>query len=50
MLQETKVYEERLKALIRSMRPLNEVMALNAKGSEGGLVIHWNLIEILSEH
>lgn len=45
-LQETKITGEKLEEILRKMKPRYEVVAMDVKGSAGGITIIWNPTEV----
>ena len=49
MVQETKIQKEKLKDIINTLKPHQQVIAIYARGSAGTLAILWNQGEIFFE-
>lgn len=49
LLQETKVSREKIEEILRRIHPKYEVVAIDAKGSAGGISILWNPAKVIME-
>ena len=49
MLQETKVTGQKLETILKSFKMQYEVMAIDARGTSGGIAILWNGAEIVAD-
>lgn len=49
IIQETKIHEAKLKGIVLSFKLPYEVIALDSRGSVGGLTILWNPAEVVFE-
>eukprot|EP00253_Pinus_taeda_P020494 PITA_20494 len=50
LIQETKMDQQQLQEIVKKMKPMYEVMAQDANGTEGGIVVLWNPEEVIFEN
>jgi len=50
LLEETKIIGGRMEDIPRKLKPRYECMAIDAKGSAGGIAILWNPVEITMDY
>ena len=50
LIQETKVSMGKLETILKTFKPYYEVMALDARGTVGGITIVWNLVEVTTDN
>ena len=49
LLQETKIPGQKMEEILNKIKPRYEQVTIDAKGSAGGIIILWNLAEVLTD-
>jgi len=49
LLQETKIPSQKMEEILNKIKPRYEQVTIDAKGSAGGIIILWNLAEVLTD-
>lgn len=49
LLQETQIIGGKMEEILKKFKPTYECMALDAKGSAGGITILWNPTEVTAD-